>query len=98
MTNNDNFTDAASEEASARFLIDADHPGPTSLAYCEVFEAGAEWARTHLAAQDVTQMEALAYLDASCEELPDAFEWTPDTIARVRRGLSAARAARRDEE
>ena len=62
------------------------------------FRAGWEAARTHLATQEPTDKEALAYLDAFCEELPDAFEWTPDTVTRVKRGLSAARAARRDEE
>lgn len=47
-----------------------------------------------LAAQEPTDAEAQAYLAAFSADLPADTEWTPDTIARVKRGL---RAARRDE-
>lgn len=38
-----------------------------------------------------TDAEAQAYLAAFSEDLPPDTAWTPDTIARVKRGLSAAR-------
>ena len=47
------------------------------------------------AAQDPTDAEAQAYLAAFSADLPPDTVWTPDTIARVKRGL---RAARRYEE
>lgn len=51
----------------------------------------------HWATQEPTDAEAIAYLNAFVEDLPPGAgdDWTPDTIARVKRGL---RAARRDEE
>lgn len=47
--------------------------------------------------QEPTDAEAIAYLAAFVEDLPPGAgdDWTPDTIAHVKRGL---RAARRDEE
>lgn len=51
------------------------------------------WSHT----ESPTDAEAVAYLAAFIEDLPpgEDAEWTPDTIARVKRGL---RATRRDEE
>jgi hypothetical protein len=102
---NDNFTEAASEEACARFLIDADHPGPTSLAYIEVFESAAAWARTHLAEQDPTDAEVEAAARAVRDADDDGCifcrdDETPCSACTkyARAALSAARAARRDKE
>lgn len=103
---NDDFTKAARAEAEALVediicwddTIATDGPCDGTWDSLAVHLIGRGWARTHLAAQEVTDKEALAYLDAFCEELPDAFEWTPDTVTRVKRGLSAARAPRRAKE
>ena len=56
------------------------------------FRAGAEWARTHLAAQEPT--------DAEVEAVADVLAESEDTgsIETARAALSAARNARRDEE
>ena len=61
------------------------------------FRAGWKAARTHLTEQEPTDAEAQAYLAAFVEDLPPGVGvyWTPDTIARVKRGLCAAR---RDKE
>ena len=106
---NDNFTEAAHAEAERRYNRIA-RRNKTAGEWLDEgqasgFTSGAEWARTHLAAQEptdagrrVTYIEVEAYLAAFSEDLPPDTEWTPDTIARVRRGLTAAYAARRDEE
>lgn len=52
----------------------------------------AEWARTHLAAQEPTDAECIAFWHA----FEDAADET--NIENIRAALSAARAARRDEE
>ena len=105
MTNNDDFTRAAWAEVKRRtrppgisgqtvpsMEQDAERDG-----YRRGFMDAAEWARAHLAAQEPTDAEAIAYLAAFVEDLPPGAgdDWTPDTIARVKRGL---RATRRDEE
>ena len=104
MTTTDNFTEAARAEADRR-MREADFVTSGDMARAHGFTLGAEWARDHLAAQEptdagrrVTYIEVEAYLAAFSEDLPPDTEWTPDTIARVRRGLTAAYAARRDEE
>ena len=105
----DNFTDAARAEAERKHPVPASYdPGVSQyerLLAQGAFRNGAEWARAHLAAQEptdagrrVTYIEVEAYLAAFSEDLPPDTEWTPDTIARVRRGLTAAYATRRDEE
>lgn len=53
----DPFTTAARAEADDRFLIDPDHPGQTTKEWIAIFEQGAEWARTYLAEQEVTDVE-----------------------------------------
>ena len=68
------------------------------------FVAGAEWAREHLAAQEPTDAEVEAAARVICEgtEAGDLDAWGPETQRRfrstARAALSAARAARRDEE
>lgn len=68
----------------------------------------AEWARVHLAAQEPTGAEVEAACLGFYENLNSLTDWTklasiqPDLAAKyragMRRALSAARAARRDEE
>ena len=53
----DNFTEAAHTEADDRFLIDPDHPGQVTKEWIAIFEQGAVWARTHLAAQEPSDGE-----------------------------------------
>lgn len=97
----DDFTRAAEDAAEEQWTREhtPGHPlsGPERMNRRIGFTAGAEWARDHLAAQEPTDAEAIAYLAAFVEDLPpgEDADWTPDTIARVKRGL---RAARRDEE
>ena len=95
----DPFTDAARAEAWRR------HPDPVDVETGEPvddwgfeeqgrrdFQAGAEWARTRLAAQEPTAAEvrAAAVVIWESYDLLDR--------AAIRDALSAARAARRDEE
>ena len=81
---NDNFTDAARAEAERRFDF---------LSDASCFEQGAEWARTHLAAQEPTGAECLAVQKCLYER---TLTWVP--TVEVRAALSAARAARREKE
>lgn len=90
----DPFTEAARKRAEQIVPLDGGEPNPIFRDRRELVEM-AEWARTHLAAQEPTDAEAQAYLAAFSEDLPPDTTWTPDTIDRVKRGL---RAARRDEE
>ena len=68
------------------------------------FTSGAEWARTHLAAQEPTDAEVLAALNAQSRGLVGAHATQRDSldrfesqsVAAMRAALSAARAARRD--
>ena len=99
----DPFTEAARAEAEERYEFVSD---------MSCFEDGAEWARTHLAAQEETQDEVLdmvedrfhdAMLTASVQEPDDEMTTYVDApltevLRIVRAALSAARAARRDEE
>ena len=70
------------------------------------FEVGAKWARTHLSAQEPTDAEVLAALNAQSRGLVGAHATQRDSldrfesrsVAAMRAALSAARAARRDEE
>ena len=97
--NNDNFTEAARAEADSRAY------GNSAGVFCNAFRAGAEWARTHLAAQEPTHAEVEAAARTWAESGPTAAVW--EQMAEERREyprermhacLSAARAARRDEE
>ena len=90
----DPFADAARAEAERRYIEnDPDHPDRvTAIARTAAFAVGAEWARTHRAAQEPTDAECIAFWYA----FEDAADET--NIENIRAALSAARAARRDEE
>ena len=98
----DNFTEAARAEAERRFDF---------LSDASCFEQGAEWARTHLAAQEPADAEIEAAQTELVLHAPDftkpgvirchcgapGFWGTPD--AHEQHALwHALRAARRDEE
>ena len=94
----DNFTTAARAEAEDQIDMNTDDH--------DTFVAGAVWARDHLAAQGPTDTEVLAALNADYalrfgpSNLPaDSLEPYGDKHVQIMRAaLSAARAARRDEE
>ena len=111
---NDNFTEAARAEADRR-MREADFVTSGDMVRAHGFTQGAEWARTHLAAQEPTDDEVEAAARAMrIETLAGtvrpgaAARWwdngdvSPDEADKLRRlaraALSAARAARRDEE
>ena len=65
----------------------------------------AEWARTHLTAQEPTDAEVLAALNAhgvvmspKMHPAPSLDYWGDKSAEAMRAALTAARAARRDEE
>ena len=104
---NDNFNDAARAEAEA--LVDdiicwddsiaTDGPcdGTWDSLAAHLTERG--WARTHLAAQEPTDAECIAVLNAVTTpfgEKPGKAEWAPAAIRRCREAMMTARAARRD--
>lgn len=102
----DNFTEAARAEAERR------HPAPeietgAQLGYTQTeirevvrrtFTNAAEWARDYLAAQEPTDAECTAVLNAVTTPLgeePKDEEWFPAAIQRCREVMMSAR---RDEE
>ena len=88
----DRFTTAARAEAERRH-IPLDRPTAiTEQCAVQGFQDGAEWARDHLAAQDPTDAEVEA-----AKAVLDSFEYA-DEPQSIRDALSAARAARRDED
>ena len=98
----DNFTEAAYDKAIAEC-------GGGKADYLDtvtIFLMGAEWARAHLAAQEPTDAEVLAALNADYairfgpRNLPaDSLEpYGDEHVQIMRAALSAARATRRDEE
>ena len=99
----DNFTEAARAEAE-RYFAD---PGidPLTLSVVDHAMHMAEWARDHLAAQEPTDGEVLAALNApgvvvspKMHPAPSLDYWGDKPAEAMRAALSAARAARRDEE
>ena len=100
---NDNFTEAARAEGQARIaaMLEAAGASDDIRAWFPAgFEKGAEWARTHLAAQEPTDAECIAVLNAVTTpfgEKPGRAEWAPAAIRRCREAMVSARAARRDE-
>ncbi|GLI30378.1 MULTISPECIES: hypothetical protein [Brachybacterium] len=87
MKRNDGITDEQQYAAARADLATF----PDGLDPLTAWLSGSKWARTHLAAQEPTDAEVQAYLAAFSADLPPDTEWTPDTIERVKRGLSAAR-------
>ena len=106
----DNFTDAARAEAERRYnrIVRRNKTADEWLdeGRASGFTSGAEWARTHLAAQEPSDAEVEAADRGRVEHnirrpLTDA-EWAGMRSATeheaMRAALSAARATRRDEE
>ncbi|GAP78528.1 hypothetical protein Y09_1357 [Brachybacterium sp. SW0106-09] len=102
----DNFTEATRAEAERRYIEnDPDYPDrETAIARTAAFAVGAVWARTHLAAQEPTDGEVLAALNAQgvvvspkMHPAPSLDYWGDKPAEAMRAALSAARAARRDE-
>lgn len=92
----DPFTEAARAEAEERYEFVSD---------MACFEEGVEWARTHLGAQEPTDGEVLAALNAQgvvvspkMHPAPSLDYWGDKPAEAMRAALSAARSARRDEE
>ena len=102
----DPFTEAARAEAEKRWsrdlLDDRPLPGPARMNRRIGFDLGAQWARTHLAAQEPTDAEVLAALNAITDlhgpPEPHLGRYAPRDVDEIRRAIAAARAARRDEE
>ena len=99
----DNFTEAARAEAER--VREENAPleyGTIRATFLDAFLAGAEWARTHLAAQEPTDAEVLAALNAITDlhgpPEPHLGRYAPRDVDEMRRAIAAARAARRDEE
>ena len=100
----DNFTKAARAEAAERFPFSEGYE--SGVYQRRGFVAGAAWARDRLAQQEPTDAEVLAALNADYalrfgpRNLPaDSLEpYGDETVRIMRAALSAARAARRDEE
>lgn len=99
----DNFTEAARAEAERRHnrIVRRNKTADEWLdeGRASGFTSGAEWARTHLAAQEPTDAEVEAAARALHEDmggLPEELDQMHIDAARA--ALSAARAARRDEE
>ena len=103
----DNFTEAARAEAERRYNRIA-RRNKTADEWLDEgrasgFTSGAEWARTHLAAQEVTDAEVIAALGAANRttltgqrfDAPLSF-YSDATVKAMRAALSAARAARRE--
>lgn len=88
---NDNFTEAA-EVASWE---DDRHPDDMGAWSRMKFMRGAEWARTHLAAQEPTDAEVRAVMKVARTHYSTPVGVGPSFARAV---LDAARAARRDEE
>ena len=103
----DPFTEAARAEAEKRWsrdlLDDRPLPGPARMNRRIGFDLGAQWARTDLAAQEPTDAEVEAAARAihinTIREFDDLGGLDQHALrTRARKALSAARAARRDEE
>ena len=101
MTTDADLADYARAEAETRW------PQRRTGHYVQqlAFVAGAEWAREHLAAQEPTDAEVEAAARTWAESGPTAAVWEQMaeerreyTRERMHACLSAARAARRDEE
>ena len=105
MTTTDPFIEAARAEAELRVPMATGkkrYDGTAEGVAQEMFEQGAEWARTHLAAQEPTDAEVLAALNASMDPHgppePHLGRYAPRDVDEMRRAIAAARAARRNEE
>ena len=100
----DPFTDAARAEADKR-TREADFVTSGDMVRAHGFTLGAAWARAYLATQEPTDAEIDAAARTWAESGPTAAVWEQMaeerreyTRERMHACLSAARAARRDEE
>ena len=109
----DNFTEAARAEAEGRYnrTVRRNKTADEWLdeGRASGFASGAEWARTHLASQEPTDAEIEAAAKSLWAEIwlnPELHPWDTEATGaerascrrEARAALSAARAARRDEE
>ena len=102
----DNFTEAANAAAREYARAPRMNVGTAQDRIGQAHADGWEAARTHLAAQEPTDAEVLAALNAQSRGLVGAHATQRDSldrfesqsVAAMRAALSAARAARRDEE
>lgn len=94
---NDNFTEAARAEADRR-MREADFVTSGDMVRAHGFTQGAEWARTHLAAQEPTEAEVDAGMASAAQSMPAAWWGGTEWRRYVEEILSAASASRRDEE
>ena len=101
----DPFTEAARAEAENFARTPRMNVGTIRDRIAEAHQAGAEWARTHLAAQEPTDAEVEAAARTWAESGPTAAVWEQMaeerreyTRERMHACLSAARTARRDEK
>ena len=99
----DAFTEAARAEAAERFPFSEGYE--VGVYQRRGFVAGAAWARDRLAAQEPTDAEVLAALNAQgvvvspkMHPAPSLDYWGDKPAEAMRAALTAARAARRDEE
>lgn len=99
----DNFTEAARAEAAERFRFSEGYE--SGVYQRRGFVAGAAWARDRLAQQEPTDAEVLAALNAQgvvvsprMHPAPSLDYWGDKPAEAMRAALTAARAARRDEE
>lgn len=103
--NNDDFTTAARAASEAKYP--AMNPDASQVSYPRgvlrggkraAFRIGAEWARAHLAAQDLTHDEVafggLAMRDQAPDDTPDWPDWVWARFSRT--ALTAARSVGRD--
>ena len=102
MTTTDPFAEAARAEAE-RYAYDNAPTLNTTKLTARAFLHGAEWARTYLAEQEPTDAEVEAAARAihinTIREFDDLGGLDQHALrTRARKALSAARAARRDEE
>ena len=106
MTTTDPFIEAARAEAERAFQNGVNRTYNTAMKEARGgFIAGARWARTHLAAQEPTDAEVLAALNAdyalrygpSNRPAASLDPYGDEHVQIMRAALSAARAARRDE-
>ena len=99
----DAFTEAARAEAAERFPFSEGYE--VGVYQRRGFVAGAAWARGRLAQQEPTDAEVLAALNAQgvvvspkMHPAPSLDYWGDKPAEAMRAALTAARAARRDEE
>ena len=99
----DAFTEAARAEAAERFPFSEGYE--SGVYQRRGFVAGAAWARDRLAQQEPTDAEVLAALNAQgvvvspkMHPAPSLDYWGDKPAEAMRAALTAARAARRDEE